>query len=205
MSGSEHELKIAVVVALWVVAIGAAFWCFLKGGRPGGGCGGCSGGGCGSGGGGCGSGNPDEEFRTEVLEIKAAGPGEAGSAPSQLAVGRVWVGDLIHATFRAQWTPGRSAQPAVFDLVLGDHEDGAGPERRIGVSVTYRNEDGQGEFMLIDAADRPFSTSEVMGKALRAKQVAGSPLAREVFDLAGDILRSLPQFAEIETVVKPED
>ncbi len=181
----------ALVVALWVVAIGAAFWCFLKGGRPGGGCGSC--GGCGSGDTVCGSGNPDEELRTEVLEIKDVAPG-------RLAVGRVWVGDLIHATFHAHWTPGRSTQPAVFDLVLGDHEDGADPERRIGVSVTYRNEDGQGEFTLIDAAGRAFATPDVIGKALRAKEVAGSPLAREVFDIAGCIVQSLPQFAEIETV-----
>jgi hypothetical protein len=198
MFGTEHELKMAFVVALWVVAIGAAFWCFLKGGRPGGGCGGC--GGCGSGDTACGSGSAEDELRAEVLEIQDAGPGEAGGAAPQRAVGRVWVGDLIHATFHAHWTAGRSTQPAVFDLVLGDHEDGADPGQRIGVSVTYRNEDGQGDYTLIDAAHRPFATTEVMGKALRAKDVAGSPLAREVFDIADCIVRSLPQLAKIETV-----
>ena len=193
------KMEMVLVVALWALVIGAAFWCFLKGGRPGGGCGGCRG--CGSDGGGCNTagGEGDDELRAEVLDIKDTGPDQDSGSETRLAVGRVWVGDFVHATFHAHWTPGRSKHPAVFDLVLGDHEDGAGPEQRIGVSVAYRNEDGQGEFRLIDATGRPFATPATLGKALRGTEVAGTPLAREVFDIAACIVRSHPMFAEIVT------
>lgn len=188
-------MKMALGVALWVLVIGAAFWCFLKGGRAGGGgCGGC--------GGGCNptDGDGEDDLRAELLEIQDRAQSEDGGSPSRLAQGRVWVRDFVHATFHAHWTPGRSAHPVRIDLVLGDHEDGAAPDRRIGVSVAYRNDDGQGGFTIVDAGDRPFATPEAVGKAMRASEVAGTPLAREVFELATCIVRSLPMFAAIETV-----
>jgi hypothetical protein len=67
-------------------------------------------------------------------------------------------------------------------------------------SVAYRNEDGQGELSIIDATGRSFATRESLGKALRRAEVAGTPLAREAFDLASCILRSLPLTSEMETV-----
>lgn len=189
-------MKVALGVALWALVIGAAFWCFLKGGRAGGG-----GGGCGSGGG-CGpaDGDGEDDLRAEVLEIQDRAQSEDGGPASRLAQGRVWVRDFVHATFHAQWTPGRSAHPVLIDLVLGDHEDGAPPDRRIGVSIAYRNVDRQGGFTIMDADARPFASPETLGEALRTAQVAGTPLAREAFDLAACVLRSLPGFAEIETV-----
>jgi hypothetical protein len=189
-------MNIALVVALWVVVIGAAFWCLLKGGRAGGGCGGCcSGGGCGST-----DGDNNDDLRVEVLEIKDLLRDGDCESDARLAKGQVWVGDFVHATFQAHWPLGQSPHPGVIDLVLGDHENGAGPDRRIGVSVAYRNEDGQGELSIIDATGRSFAVPENLGKALRRAEVAGTPLVREAFDLASCILRSLPLTSEMETV-----
>jgi hypothetical protein len=192
-------MNMTLIVVVWVVVIGAAFWCLLKGGRPGGGCGGCGGGGSGGGCGTTGEGD-DEELRAEVSEVKDTGPGEDEGSETRLATGYVWVSDIAHAAFYVHWTVGRSKHPAMIDLVLGDHEEDAGPERRIGISLTYRYEEGEGEFAIVDATDRPFADPEYLGKALRRSEVAGTPLAREAFEIAQCIFRSHPLFAEIETV-----
>lgn len=103
-------MRMALVVALWAMAIGAAFWCFLKGGRAGGGCGGC--------GGGCSASDEedDDDLRAEVLDIKDTGPGEDSGLRTRVAMGQVWVGEFVHATFHAQWTPGRSKLPVVYGV-----------------------------------------------------------------------------------------
>lgn len=188
-------MNIALIVAVWVVVIGAAFWCFLKGGRPGGGCGGC-----GSRGASCGTAKEDDDIslRAEVLEVTDSGPEEDGGAPTRLATGHVWVEDLVHAAFYVRWTVDPSEHPAEFDLVLGDHEGDAGPERRIGISLTFSQHEGRGEFTIVDANGRAFANPEYLGKALRPGEVAGTPLAREAFEIASCILRCDPMFAEIE-------
>ena len=156
----------ALIIAFWTLLIGAAFWCFLKGGRPGGGCGGCgsSGGHCGTGGGGDAA---EEDLRAEIGETRELGPCADCGQTTRSVAGNLWIGDLRIAAFWVTWTEGKSRHPAFVDLILGEIDRDAAPEERVGISLCYRNDGDCREFEIIDADGRAFTEWAGPGRACR--------------------------------------
>lgn len=190
-----------LMIAFWTLVVGLAFWCFLKGGRPGGGCGGC--GGCGSSTDRCGAGGGDhaaEDLRVQFLEAKDLGPCADCGQMMRSVAGDLWIGDLRIAVFWVTWTDGRSKHPAIIDLILGEIDRDAAPEERVGISLCYRNDGTCQEIEIIDAVGRAFTEWAGPGRGLPKTRVIGTPLEREALDLAEHILGSDPRFAGIETV-----
>jgi hypothetical protein len=92
------------------------------------------------------------------------------------------------AAYFVHWTPGHSEHEAFFDLILGDWGEDATSEDRTAVSLAYRfNEDGPG-FMVVDATDRPFSRSQLVGRSLRRSEVLGTDLASKAYTVADAVL-----------------
>ncbi|KQY64915.1 MULTISPECIES: hypothetical protein [unclassified Brevundimonas] len=85
------------------------------------------------------------------------------------------------ATYMVQWTDGHVvANGANFDLIVGAW-GGAPSSKRIAVSLEYRQMASGPGFTIIDAPDRAFSMSPVVGEALSRSDVVGTKLADEVF------------------------
>lgn len=87
------------------------------------------------------------------------------------------------AAYYVQWTRTRvHDHGANFDLVIGDWGAGTTPQQRCIIAIAFRIIDGQPQFMVIDAADRPVAKDDTLAAtALRRNDVIGTPIASEVF------------------------
>lgn len=114
---------------------------------------------------------------------------------------RVW-GDIeakreTAAVYFVNWTRKRPDHGANFDLILGKWGKGTSAEDRYAVSLEFRILQGQPQFMVIDAQDRPAGQSELVGAALSREQVIDTPLAQKVFDMVDEICAQDPRIAEL--------
>jgi hypothetical protein len=127
---------------------------------------------------------------TPALEIEPASMKSSGRCTccgqSRRTVwGYVYRDGGPRACYFVEWTLGRSDCAARFDVVVGKWFDGTTEADREAVSLEYRRLDTGPSFAVVDAAGRP--AAEV-GRATRGSQIAGTPLADEVFTIAGAVL-----------------
>ncbi|QIG81234.1 hypothetical protein [Stakelama tenebrarum] len=94
------------------------------------------------------------------------------------------------------WTVGHLDDPgANLDLALGSWGEGSTSGDRVAVSLLYRQpEESPPAVMVIDATDRTVAKSDLVSAALRRRDVVGTPLARQVFDIVDAILLQDPRF-----------
>ncbi|MDP3369894.1 MAG: hypothetical protein Q8M32_08600 [Brevundimonas sp.] len=108
------------------------------------------------------------------------------------------------ATYAVRWTDGHVAENgANFDLIVGEW-GGAPASQRIAVSVQYRILDSGPAFMIIDATDRPISSSPLVGESLTRARVLGTPLAKEVFAVIDAIWLQDERLRDLHPEAEPE-
>jgi hypothetical protein len=97
-------------------------------------------------------------------------------------------GNATEAVYYVQWTLGQVARHgAHINLIIGQWGDGAGPEKRVGVSLEFRWTERGPEFMVIDASSRKELFGDLAARLLSRGEVIGTPLAQKAFDIVDAI------------------
>lgn len=92
------------------------------------------------------------------------------------------------AAYFVQWTLGHvDLHGANVDLIIGKWGDDSLRSDRFGISLNFRMTDQGPAFMIIDSAERPVGSSELVGKALSRSEVIGTPLAEIAFRIVDAI------------------
>lgn len=116
--------------------------------------------------------------------------------------GYVYRGGDAAAAYFVQWTSGQvDRHGANFDLILGIWGEGTTRSDRDLVSLAYRRTDTGPGFMIIDSANRPAASSDLIGTALSRNDVVGTPLAKAAFEIADALLGQDGRIAELLRVV----
>jgi hypothetical protein len=140
------------------------------------------------------------ERATPTLEIEPASMKSSGRCACcgksrRTAWGFVYRDGGPRACYFVEWTLGSAYDCAArFDVVVGDWFDGTTEDDRETVSLEYRLLEGGPSFSVVDAAGRP--AAEV-GRAMKGADVTGTPLADEVFSIAGAVLETDARFREL--------
>jgi hypothetical protein len=105
-------------------------------------------------------------------------------------------GETTLAAYWLHWTVDHLSDPgANLDMVIGRWGGGASSADRVMVSLLYRVQpDGSAALMVIDAADRAASKSELAQTALARAEVVGAPLATQTFAMADAIFEQDQRF-----------
>ena len=102
------------------------------------------------------------------------------------------------AAYFVHWTLGHVADKgANIDLILGEWGEGTSSESRSALALAYRLIDTGPSMMVIDANNRPFSSSTLVGRALRRDEVIGTSAAQNAFAVADAVLAQDERVAEI--------
>jgi hypothetical protein len=130
------------------------------------------------------------EGEESTLEIEPASMRTSGRCACcgkarRTAWGYVYLDGGPRACYFVEWTIGRKDCAARFDVVLGTWFDGTTENDREAVSIEYRLLESGPSFSISDADGRP--AAEV-GRARRAADVNGTPLADEALTIAGAVL-----------------
>ncbi len=88
-------------------------------------------------------------------------------------------GDTV--VYYCQWTVDGPDHDANVDLILGPWGKGAAPDDRVLVSLLFRRSEGNGSFMVIDAAPRHAKVAAICREGLARREVIGTCLAQAAF------------------------
>jgi len=139
----------------------------------------------------------------ESLEVEPTGANDTGPCGccgniSRCITGFVHTPEASIAAYFVHWTLSRVADHGVnFDLIIGRWGEGTSARDRILVSLAYRLLDSGPGFMIIDAANRPAASSELIGRALSRAEVVGQPVAQQAFGIVDAVLAQDERAAEL--------
>jgi hypothetical protein len=101
------------------------------------------------------------------------------------------------AAYFVEWTPGHVAQIANFDLIIGKWGEETELSDRSAVALAFRWIESSPSFMVIDASDREFSKSSLVGKIVSRTEVLDSSLRSQVFEICDAIYLKDPRISEL--------
>jgi hypothetical protein len=135
-----------------------------------------------------------------TLEFEAANEREFGPCPdcgqrTKRVWGYVHRDDTAIAAYFVEWTP--THQDAMFDLIIGKWGENATAEQRKAVSVAFKVLDNGPSFMVQDASARKIGSSSLISEALDRKDVIGSHIAEQVFQICDLIYVADPRIADL--------
>ncbi len=137
-------------------------------------------------------------FELEFGESHETGPCACCGGLSRTVAGYLSDRSGAVAAYFVQWTVNRIAEHgAHFDFIVGGWGQDASAVDRIAVSLEFRRTEQGPAFMVIDAASRPVSQSELVGQALTRDEVVGTPIAKQVFALTDAVWLGDERIAEI--------
>ena len=103
---------------------------------------------------------------------------------SRLVAGLIYRDGDAYAAYQVHWTLGQVAlHGATFYVILGYWGEGTLAADRYAVALGYQSDPGSTGFMVVDAGETAIASHPLVGRALGRKEVIGSPLAQEVFDI----------------------
>lgn len=119
------------------------------------------------------------ELRIEPGGSKDLGPCDCCRGNSRTVWGYVYDSGGATAAYFVQWTLGHvDRHGAQFDLIIGEWGDEAQRSDRCSISLEFRRTDQGPSFMVIDSADRPIASSDLVGESLARADVIGTPARR---------------------------
>ena len=104
------------------------------------------------------------------------------------------------AVYYVHWTVGSAQHSPNLDFIVGPWGDGAESKSRRLVSLLFRPSQGGGSFMVVDSESRPANNPEICGRALKRAEVVGTPLAKEIFELADIVWLQDPRVSEVKAL-----
>ena len=137
------------------------------------------------------------------ITIQPTGSKDAGTCDccgrsSRRVWGHAYTDGRPLAAYFVHWTLGHVAdRGANIDLILGEWGEGTSSESRSALALAYRLIDTGPSMMVIDADNRPFSSSTLVGRALRRDEVIGTSAAQNAFAVADAVLAQDERVAEI--------
>ena len=140
------------------------------------------------------SAEPSSTIEIEPASMKNSGRCACCGKSRRTVWGYVYRDGGPRACYFVEWTLGRRACSARFDVVVGDWFDGTTEDDREAVSLEYRLLDGGPIFSVVDAVGRP--AAEV-GRATKGVEIAGTPLAEEAVTIADAILQADDRVREL--------
>lgn len=105
--------------------------------------------------------------------------------------------DTTVGAYFVEWTPGHENRAANFDLIIGAWGPDTSAGDRKAVALAFRHVPSAPEFMVVDAAERPFGTSTLVGETLKREQVINRPIAATAFALCDCIYTQDGRIAEL--------
>jgi hypothetical protein len=139
----------------------------------------------------------------DALEVEPTGANDTGPCEccgnnSRCVWGFVHTPEASLASYFVHWTLSRVADHgANFDLIIGRWGDGTSARDRVLVALAYRLLESGPGFMVIDAADRPAASSELVGRVLTRAEVLGQPVAKQAFAIVDAVLAQDARVAEL--------
>ena len=137
------------------------------------------------------------------ISIERTGSKDTGACDccgrsSRSVWGLASIGTRGVAAYYVHWTLGHIPdRGANIDLIVGGWGDGTIPADRCAIALSYRLLDTGPGMMIIDAGSRSFSRSSLIGKVLARDEVIGTPIAKQVFNIADAILAQDDRIAEL--------
>lgn len=101
------------------------------------------------------------------------------------------------AAYYVGWTVERPDHGARFELVVGSWGEEADAGERAWVELEYRLVDGEGAFMVVDAAGPDDAKAGLAATALRRDDVIGTPLAPQVFAIVDAVIMKDARLEEL--------
>jgi len=122
-------------------------------------------------------------MRLEILPENEAefGPCECCGNKTRRVWGYVYSDEAALAAYYVEWTPGHS--DANFDLILGRWGDEAQSADRVSVAIEFRILESGPAFHVINAGERLYAKSSLVGKALSRETVLAGEMRQQVFDV----------------------
>jgi len=116
----------------------------------------------------------------------------------------IW-GDLADsfgakAVYFVQWTVDEPKHMPNFDMVIGPWGDGTSPTDRVLVSLLYQPRPGGGAFIITNGKGRRADDRSLCARALDRADVAGTPLANQVFSLVDSLWLTEPRIEGIQAL-----
>lgn len=118
---------------------------------------------------------------------------------------RVW-GNLHHAgqttAYVVQWSPGAApdTHAAAFGLVFGPWGEGSSPAQRQAVTLEFRRNEGQPQFMIKDAAKSVIDCRPLADRLLGREEVLDGPMKPLVFALVEQLWTVEPRLEELRNL-----
>jgi hypothetical protein len=135
-----------------------------------------------------------------TLEFEADNEREFGPCPdcgqrTKRVWGYIYRDDAAFAAYYVEWTP--SHRDALFDLIIGEWGESATADQRKAVSVAFKVLDSGPSFMVQDASARTIGSSSLASEALDRKDVIGSRIAEQVFQICDLIYVADPRISDL--------
>jgi hypothetical protein len=137
-----------------------------------------------------------------ALEYDASNEREFGPCPdcgqkTKRVWGYVYRDDAAIAAYFVEWTPSHQEKDAVFDLIIGKWGESVTANERKAISVAFRVLNSGPSFMVQDAGARRIGSSPLVSEALNRKDVIGTHIAEEVFEVCDLIYLADPRIADL--------
>jgi len=138
-------------------------------------------------------------MRLEILKGNETefGPCDCCGNMTRRVWGYVHSQDAALAAYYVEWTPGHS--DANFDLILGKWGDETQSADRVSVAIEFRMIETGPAFQVIDAEQRSYAKSSLVGKALNRESVLDGNLRQHVFDILDLIYLEDPRLDALRT------
>jgi len=122
-------------------------------------------------------------MRLEILTENEAnfGPCECCGNVTRRIWGYVYSNEAALAAYYVEWTPDHN--DANFDLILGKWGDETRSADRASVAVEFKMLENGPAFRVIDADQRSYAKSSLVGKALSREAVLAEETRQQVFDI----------------------
>lgn len=95
-----------------------------------------------------------------------------------------------YAVYYAGWVPSHSEKKVSFAIAIGEWDDSSTVEDRTCFGLEAYEEKEEILFKIIEPADSPWNTTELLGKMISRDDALNNPLIKEVFDIVEHIIRN---------------
>lgn len=128
-----------------------------------------------------------------VIRIDPGQSATSGACPccgnaTKTVWGYVSVDDTARAVYFCRWTQGHTEQGMSAAISIGEWGEAPQPAQRQLVGLECRVQENRPTFMIINAADSPWSHRRELGTNLSRETALSGPLCQESFDIIDRII-----------------
>lgn len=147
--------------------------------------------------------NNPANLRLEIFpsDHKEFGPCECCGNMTHRVWGWIYADESARAAYYVEWTPHSPVIEANFDLIIGRWGDDTPANDRVSIALEFRKLETGPAFRVIDARNRTYAKSELVGRALDREAVLQSESRDEVFACCDVIYAEDPRLEVLRSPV----